>query len=47
MVGGIMLFIFCLFKDIVSQSDDTAPSDEKIIKNELKCFMAARVEHNT
>jgi len=26
-VGGIMLFIFCLFNDIVTQTDDTAPSD--------------------
>jgi hypothetical protein len=46
MVGGIMLFIFCLFNDIVTQSDDTDPSDEKILNNELKYFMTARVEHN-
>jgi hypothetical protein len=45
MTGGI-LFIVCLFNDVVTQSDDTTPNDEKILKNELKCFMTARVEHN-
>ena len=27
MVGGIMLFIVCLFNDVLTQSEDTAPSD--------------------
>ena len=35
MVGGIMLFIFCLLNDIVTQSDDTTPSDDEILNTEL------------
>ena len=41
-----MLFICCLFNDVVTQSDDTAPSGENIPNIELKCFMTARVKHN-